>query len=42
MSLGDIMRVTVMEEMGKLNMSNQEPLDLSNKPWNLSKKMKTK
>ena len=38
MNLGDVMKVTVMEEMKNLKMNRNEPLDLSNKPWNLSKK----
>ena len=29
MSLGDVMRVTVMQEMARLNMNRQEPVDLS-------------
>ena len=40
MSLGDIMRVTVMEEMNHLNMSTDKPLDLSVKPRSLAKKNK--
>ena len=38
MNLGDVMKVTVMEEMDHLKMYRNEPMDLSNKPWNLSKK----
>ena len=35
MNLGDIMKVIVMEEMSKLKMSKEEPLDLTFKPINL-------
>ena len=38
MNLGDVMKVTVMEEMDHLKMYRNEPMDLSNKPWNLTKK----
>ena len=38
MSLGDVMRVTVLQEMDKLNMNNSKPMDLSCKPWNLKKR----
>eukprot|EP00091_Calanus_sinicus_P003243 TRINITY_DN13403_c0_g1_i2.p1 TRINITY_DN13403_c0_g1~~TRINITY_DN13403_c0_g1_i2.p1 ORF type:complete len:147 (-),score=6.55 TRINITY_DN13403_c0_g1_i2:87-527(-) len=37
MSLGDVMRVTVLKEMDKLNMNKSKPMDLSCKPWNLKK-----
>ena len=37
MSLGDVMRVTVLQEMDKLNMNKSKPMDLSCKPWNLKK-----
>ena len=37
MNLGDIMRVTVMQEMETLKMNKSKPLDLSCKPLNLSK-----
>ena len=38
MNLGDVMKVTVMKEMSALKMSNNKPLDLSDKPLNMSKK----
>ena len=38
MNFGDLMKVTVMEEMENLKMYRNEPMDLSNKPWNLSNK----
>ena len=38
MGLGDIMKVTVMEEMSSLKMSKEIPLDLSMKPLNLTEK----
>ena len=37
MNLGDVMRITVMKEMDQLKMSNDKPLDLSFKPWDLKK-----
>ena len=37
MNPGDIVRVTVMEEMNHLNISRDKPLDLIAKPWNLAK-----
>ena len=37
MNLGDVMKVTVMEEMEKLKMSKEKPLDLTVKPLNFSK-----
>ena len=40
MNPGDIVRVTVMEEMNHLNISRDKPLDLIAKPWNLAKKNK--
>ena len=40
MNLGDIMRVTVMEEMNHLKMFTEKPLDLSVKPWNIAIKNK--
>merc|ERR1712106_207469 len=36
MNLGDVMRVTVMEEMSKLNMTQNKPMDLSDKPKDFS------
>ena len=38
MSLGDVMRITVMKEMDKLNMNKSKAMDLSCKPWNLKKR----
>ena len=38
MNLGDVMKVTVMEEMKNLKMSKDVPLDLSMKSWNHAKK----
>ena len=38
MSLGDVMRITVMKEMDKLNMNKSKAMDLSCKPWNLQKR----
>ena len=38
MNFGDVMKVTVMKEMSALKMSNNKPLDLSDKPLNMSKK----
>ena len=38
MNLGDVMKVTVMEEMSKLKMSKEKPLDLSIKPLNFANK----
>ena len=38
MTLGEVMRVTVMEEMTKLNMTKDKPMDLSDKPMDFSKK----
>ena len=37
MNLGDVMKVTVMEEMTKLNMTQNKPMDLSDKPKDFSK-----
>ena len=36
MNLGDVMRVTVMQEMDHLKMNRNKPLDLSCKPADLS------
>ena len=38
MNLGDVMKVVVMEEMSKLKMSKEKPLDLTLKPMNLVRK----
>ena len=38
MNLGDVMKVTVMQEMEKLNMIRNKPLDLSHRPMDLSKR----
>ena len=38
MNLGDVMKVTVMEEMTKLNMTQNKPVDLSDKPKDFSNK----
>ena len=38
MNLGDIMKITVLEEMENLKMFRDKPLDLSVKPWNLAKR----
>ena len=38
MTMGDIMRVTVMKEMEKLNMTRHRPLDLSEKSNSNNKK----
>ena len=38
MNLGDVMKITVMEEMKNLKMSKDVPLDLSLKSWNHAKK----
>ena len=35
MSYGDVMRITVMKEMDKLNMNYNKAMDLSCKPWNI-------
>ena len=40
MGMGDIMKVTVLEEMKILKMAHSEPLDLSDKPINYAKKKK--
>ena len=37
MSLGDVMRITVMKEMDKLNMNKSKAMDLTRKLWNLKK-----
>ena len=36
MNLNDVMKVTVMEEMSKLNMTSNTPMDLSDKPKDFS------
>eukprot|EP00092_Neocalanus_flemingeri_P009508 GFUD01010236.1.p1 GENE.GFUD01010236.1~~GFUD01010236.1.p1 ORF type:complete len:153 (-),score=23.13 GFUD01010236.1:14-472(-) len=38
MNLGDVMRITVLQEMDKLNMNKSKPLDLSCKAWDLKKR----
>lgn len=38
MNLGDVMKVIVMEEMSKLKMSKEKPLDLTVKPLNFTQK----
>ena len=38
MSLGDVMKVTVMQEMEQLNMERSKPLDLSCKAISFSMK----
>ena len=41
LGMGDITKVTVLEEMTTLKMALSEPIDLSDKPLNFAKKKKT-